>query len=193
MTLVEIFDTALPKLAPIGSGTPIEQVGIPADARSRVAKIFREQPDTAPSALIRWAHELEACEEIEEVIALLRLADFEKAADRIAILHATTIEDDELPPDIESLKNLAKFVKANPDLGELRIGLAPDGTLTGEWRYADDKHIAIQFLSSDNEVVFAAIGPAPRQGARRRLNGTGSLSEIIAQLEAFGLRNWADP
>lgn len=200
MTLVENFDTGAPKSAPVGSGTPIHISVIPADARDWVSSIYGTRSGTAsssdiiPSAFIRWAHELEACEEIEEIIALLRLASFEKAADRIAVLHSEATSDDNEPPlDLGSLKNLATFVKANPDLGQPRIGLGQDGVLTGEWRYADDKHIAIRFLSSSNETVFAAIGPAPRRRRRRRLNGTGSISEIIAQLNAFGLRSWDRP
>ena len=113
-----------------------------------------------------------------------------KSAERIKYLRSPgVVEDEDEPLSLESAQGFVKLVEDFPDLGEPSLGLFSQGTLSVEWRIADDKHLLVEPF--DNErACFAFIGPSAEQGKRLRLNGRGSIVDIISTLRNEGVGKW---
>ena len=69
------------------------------------------------------------------------------------------------------------------------LGLFSEGTLSVEWRIADDKHLLIEPLD-DKNASFAFIGPTNKPEEKFRLNGRGAIEEVIATLRKYGVDEW---
>ena len=70
------------------------------------------------------------------------------------------------------------------------LGFFSEGILSAEWRIADDKHLMIEPLDGKN-ASFAFIGPTTNKpGEKFRLNGRGSIEEVIDTLRKHGVDGW---
>ena len=69
------------------------------------------------------------------------------------------------------------------------LGIFSEGILSAEWHIADDKHLMIEPLD-DKNASFAFIGPANKLGEKFRLNGRGSIEEVIDTLRSHGVGRW---
>ena len=126
----------------------------------------------------------------KRMIASLKHQGFGKCAERLAYLQsADDLEKDDKPLTLESVQGFVKLVGAFRDLGEPLLGLFSEGTLSVEWRIADDKHLLIEPLDSEH-ASFAFIGPSTRRGNRFRLNGRGTIADIINTLRIQGINQW---
>lgn len=126
----------------------------------------------------------------KKMIASLKHQGFSKCAERLAYLQsADDLEKDDKPLSPESVQGFVKLVGAFRDLGEPLLGLFSEGTLSVEWRIADDKHLLIEPLDSEH-ASFAFIGPSIRQGNKFRLNGRGTIADIISTLRVHGVNQW---
>ena len=146
-----------------------------------------------PTALLDWQGIIEESDDVAFLLALLELAGFAGAAERIAALSQPggDLEDDEEPASIEVIKAFALMVRDLIGLGEPLIALSDGGSLIAEWYIATDKHIAVKFLA-ENRVAFALIAPATGNRIRARLNGSGTRSEVIRAMRAFGIDRWTE-
>ena len=144
-----------------------------------------------PTALLDWQGTVEESDDVASLLALLELAGFAGAAERIAALSRPggDLEDDEEPASIEAIKAFALTVRDLIGLGEPLIALSDGGSLIAEWHIATDKHIAVKFLG-ENRVAFSLIAPATGNRIRARLNGSGTRPEVIRAMRAFGIGSW---
>ena len=125
----------------------------------------------------------------ESVLMPLEELGLSKCAEDIEYLRSPdAIEDDE-PPSLESARGFVKLMKDFLDLGEPLLGLFPEGTLSVEWRIADDKHLLIELFDSE-QACFAFIGPSTKGGEKFRLNGRGSIADVIRTLRKEGVSQW---
>lgn len=140
---------------------------------------------------IFWDNKIRDSEDVREIIGLLRLVGFGTIADRLIYLNEKfDAHAGEQPPDIISVKNMALFLRLSREFGEPAMGLATNGLVTAEWSFQSGERLAIRFLSSVEEIMFAAIGHARYHGVRPRLSGRGSHGDVLKILDAFGIREW---
>ena len=126
----------------------------------------------------------------EEVIEYLKLQELTDSAQRIAYLCAADdLEEGDEPLSLESVKGFVAFMRRFADLGEPLLGLSPQGFLGSTWRIADDKYLYVQYLNA-NEAIFSSVSPGTISGHLFRLNGRGSLSDILQTLRAKGMDKW---
>ena len=87
----------------------------------------------------------------EEIVAAIRYGGWSAIADRLTYLRGLALEDpDEIPIQIESLRNFALFVanRQQRQLPEPQIGVNPDGFACTEWRIANHGILAMDFLQA---------------------------------------------
>lgn len=126
----------------------------------------------------------------EEVVTFLDYQGFDKCAERLIYLHsADDLEEGDEPLTLESAQGFIHLIRDFKDLGEPLLGLFSEGTLSVEWRIADDKHLLIEPLDSEN-ASFAFIGPSTMQGNKFRLNGRGTIADVINTLRIHGVNQW---
>jgi len=126
----------------------------------------------------------------EEVVASLNYQGFGKCAKRLIYLQSSDdSEEGDEPLTLESAQGFVRLIRDFKDLGEPLLGLFSEGTLSVEWRIADDKHLLIEPLDSEN-ASFALIGPSSKRGDRFRLNGRGKIADIINTLQKNGVAQW---
>ncbi|MCY4245247.1 MAG: hypothetical protein OXU41_08740 [Gammaproteobacteria bacterium] len=128
----------------------------------------------------------------EEIFLSLRHQGLGECAECLAYLRSTEdMEEDDAPLSLESARGFVKFMKDFPDLGEPLLGLFSGGTLSAGWRVADNKHLLVEPLDGKN-AAFAFIGPSDQPGEKSRLNGRGTIAEIIHTLREHGVDKWRD-
>lgn len=126
----------------------------------------------------------------EKVIEALKLCGFTESAKYIAYLHSgDDLEEGDKPLTLESAIGFVTLMQNFRDLGEPMIGLFSKGTISAEWRIANDKHLLIEPLDAD-KASFAFIGPSNEPGKQFRLNGRGTIMEIISTLRKHGVDQW---
>lgn len=126
----------------------------------------------------------------EEVVTFLDYQGFDKCAERLIYLHsADDLEEGDEPLTLESAQGFVHLIEDFKDLGEPLLGLFSEGTLSVEWRIADDKHLLIEPLDSEN-ASFALIGPSSKRGDKFRLNERGKITDIINTLQKNGVTQW---
>ena len=126
----------------------------------------------------------------EKVIEYLALCGFAESANYIAYLRSTDdLEEGDKPLTLESAMGFVTLMQNFSDLGEPMIGLFSEGTISAEWRIADDKHLLIEPLDG-NKASFAFIGPSDDPGEKFRLNGRGTITEIIGTLRKHDVHQW---
>ena len=134
---------------------------------------------------------VEDAEDTEALLAYLRVAGLENIADRIGNLATpgSDLEDDEQPASFDSIRALTISMRDLKHLGEPMIGLSDGGVLVAEWLLANDKHLAVEYR--DNlHVTFALIAPGANGDDRCRLNGTGSVSKMLAACGTYDVHRW---
>ena len=122
----------------------------------------------------------------EEIIVVLRLHGFDKAASRLNYLQLAVADDpDEAPIELESLRQLARFLIAEQRLPHPRIAVSPDGLMQIEWHTEDSGIIAVKFLL-DGKVQFAGIAGRIGQGiGSERVSGTLQKDDMMRALHPF--------
>ena len=123
----------------------------------------------------------------------LQEEDFTKSAERISeLVELQDFEEGEKPLSLESVQNFQKFIRDFTVLGEPRLGIFPEGTLSAGWRLADNKHLLLEFLEND-EVSFAMIGPDDEAAdGKFRLNGRGSKRSVLESLNNNNIPQWPE-
>ena len=126
----------------------------------------------------------------DTAIKSLRKRGFVKSANRIDYLRSTDdMEEGDQPLTAESVMGFVDLMDRFGDLGEPMLGFFSEGTLSAEWHIADDKHLMIEPLD-DKNASFAFIGPTNKPGEKFRLNGRGSIEEVIDTLRSHGVDGW---
>ena len=122
----------------------------------------------------------------EEIIVVLRLHGLDKAADRLNYLQLAAADDpDEAPIELESLRQLARFLIAEQRLPHPRIAVSPDGLMQIEWHTEDSGIIAVKFLL-DGKVQFAGVAGRIGQGIEsERVSGTLQKDDMMRALHPF--------
>ena len=126
----------------------------------------------------------------DTAIKSLRKRGFVKSANRIDYLRSTDdMEEGDQPLTAESVMGFVEFMYRFGDLGEPLLGFFSEETLSAEWHIADDKHLMIEPLD-DKNASFAFIGPTDKPGEKLRLNGRGTIEEVIDTLRSHGVDGW---
>lgn len=126
----------------------------------------------------------------DTAIKILRKRGFVKSANRIDYLRSTDdMEEGDQPLTVESVMGFVDLMYRFGDLGEPLLGFFSEGTLSAEWHIADNKHLMIEPLD-DKNASFAFIGPTNKPGEKFRLNGRGSIEEVIDTLRKYGVDRW---
>jgi len=127
----------------------------------------------------------------EDLMVALQMKGFNESAEEIEGLRSTDdMEPDDKPLSLESVRGFVKLLDIFRDLGEPMLGRFSAGTLSVEWRIADDKHLLVEPLDGDN-ASFALIGPSHTPGADRiRLNGRCSIADVVATLRNNQVDKW---
>jgi len=127
----------------------------------------------------------------EELMAALIVRGFNESAGEIEELRSIDdMEPGDEPLSFESVRGFVKLMDIFQDLGEPMLDRFSAGTLSAEWRIADDKHLLVEPLDGDN-ASFALIGPSPTAGADRfRLNGRGKIADVVATLRNNQVDKW---
>jgi len=95
---------------------------------------------------------------------------------------ADDIDEDGESLSLESVRGFVKLMDAFQDLGEPMLGRFSAGTLSVEWRAADDKHIFVEPLDGDC-ASFVLICPSPTADEGEFcLNGRGKIADVVAAL-----------
>ena len=135
---------------------------------------------------------LPSADKIDIAVEKLKNIGLAKSADYINYLRSTDdLEAGDQPLTTESVMGFAELMYRFRGLGEPMLGLFSEGTLSVEWRIADDKHLLIEPLD-DKNASFAFIGPADKSGEKFRLNGRGSIEEVIDTLRSHGVDRWKE-
>ena len=108
------------------------------------------------------------------------------AAGRLGHLQEMGADDpEETPAQLDSLRQLVRFLIAEREMETSRIGVSPDGLVQIEWRTDDRGIIAMKFLL-DGKIQFVGFSGAAKRGeARKRVNGTLPKSETMLALQPF--------
>ena len=126
----------------------------------------------------------------ENILMSLENLGFNKCAERIKYLRSDdAVEDGDEPLSLESAQGFVKLMEDFQDLGEPLLGLFSQGTLGVEWRVADNKHLLVEPFDSER-ACFAFIGPSTEPGEKIRLNGRGSITDVIKTLRKEGVDQW---
>ena len=135
-------------------------------------------------------YNLPSVDKIDIAVEKLKSIGLVKSADYINYLRSTDdLEEGDQPLTAESVMGFAELMRRFRDLGEPMLGLFSEGTLSVEWRIADDKHLLIEPLD-DKNASFAFIGPVNKPREKLRLNGRGSIEEVIDALRSHGVDRW---
>ena len=133
-----------------------------------------------------------AADKIDIAVEKLKKVGLAKSANRINYLRSTDdLEEGDQPLTAESVVGFAKLMYRFRDLGEPMLGLFSEGTLSVEWRIADDKHLLIEPLD-DKNASFAFIGPANKPGEEFHLDDRGTIEEVINTLRIYGVDRWKE-
>lgn len=127
----------------------------------------------------------------EDAIVALKRRGLNESAESISELLSTDdLASNDQPLSLESVRGFIKLMDIFQDLGEPILGRFSEGTLSVEWRIADDKHLLVEPLNSGG-ASFALIGPSPTRGTDRiRLNGRGEIADVVDALRKSGVDKW---
>lgn len=130
-----------------------------------------------------------------EIVAERIKKRYPSCAERIRYLRdSDDIEEGEQPLNPESVKGFEAFITKFNFLGRpTTMGLFSQGTLSVEWRIADNKHLLVEPLDSKN-ACFALIAPSDdpedSKDGRSRLNGKQTIKEVIQTLQDKKVDRW---
>jgi len=127
----------------------------------------------------------------EGLMFALKMKGFNESVAEVEMLCSTDdLEPGDKPLSLESVRGFVKLIDAFRDLGEPMVGRFSAGTLSVEWRIADDKHLLVEPLDGDN-ASFALIGPSLTAGEDEFcLNGRGKIADVVAALRNHQVDRW---
>ena len=142
---------------------------------------------------LSWDGQLRATTAPEHVEDTLRKHDLVPMADRLRYLRQLAADDPEEPRiEMDSMRELARFLLSERWLPQPQIGVSPDGLAHAEWVLPGDDGdtgsgiLAMEFLAC-GLIRFAAVSPPPTQGDehRMRVNGTLPKTEAVQAVQPF--------
>lgn len=137
----------------------------------------------AESLLIGW---LADALKHEEILVVLRLQGLTDAASRISYLQLVASDDpNEAPIDLESLRDLARFLIAERQLRPPRIAVSNDGMMQIEWRFEDSGILAMKFLTNGQIQFVGIAGEAKGEFKRENISGTYQRDDMMRALRPF--------
>jgi len=127
----------------------------------------------------------------EGLMFALKMKGFNESVAEVEMLCSTDdLDPGDKPLSLESVRGFVKLIDAFRDLGEPMVGRFSAGTLSVEWRIADDKHLLVEPLDGDN-ASFALIGPSLSAGEDEFcLNGRGKIADVVAALRNHQVDRW---
>ena len=123
---------------------------------------------------------------IAEISALLREMGKGELADRLDYLASDTdLDPGEVPATEESARGFFEFFNAVQSDGKVVLGCSPEGVICAEWRFQDQRSVAIWFLD-DIQARFSAITKDGRFVDIKQRNKAANRSEITSALVGVG-------
>lgn len=127
-----------------------------------------------------------------DLLRSLKRRGFSACAERLVELWcADDIDEYNEPLALESVRGFVKLMDVFQDLGEPMLGRCLAGTLSVEWRIANDKHLLVEALNGD-EASFMLIGSPGRPGEEFHANGSDTIAEVVHALRKHGIDEWCD-
>ena len=146
------------------------------------------------SVQLSWVSQLRAATTAEQVDEVLREHDLAPVAGRLRLLRELADDAPEEPwMNVDSARELARFLLSERWLPCPQIGVSPDGLAHAEWALPGDDGdtsgsgiLAMEFLDS-GLIRFAAVSPPSTQGDvhRMRVNGTLPKTEAVQAVQPF--------
>lgn len=168
----------------------LHTTGVKGISLRRSQDIIIEHPRRVLESTAPLYDNLTSADKIDIAVKKLKNIGLVKNANRIDYLRSTDdMEEGDQPLTAESVMGFVALMDRFEDLGEPMLGIFSQGTLAAEWHIADDKHLMIESLD-DKNASFAFIGPANKPGEKFRLNGRGSIEEVIGTLRKCGVERW---
>ena len=126
---------------------------------------------------------------IEEVCAALAEGGREDLARRIAYFaSAEDLEEGDAPITVESVLGFWEFFSAVHSDTRVEMGCSAEGQICADWRFEDERGVAIWFLDSQR-VRFAATY-APGKWVKIDGGNAGGLEAVAKKLVEVGLFTW---
>ena len=143
---------------------------------------------------LSWETALRAATDPEAIVAVLRQQNLVQVADRLRS-HPQLATDAPAEPtlQVDSLRELARFLLSERWLSGAQVGVTPGGLAQAKWRIPgaaadteNDGILAMEFFGS-GLIRFAAVAPQSTQGdaQRMRVNGTLPKAEAVRVVKPF--------
>lgn len=133
--------------------------------------------------------------DLETMIKQVRKSDLsfaDELADRLEVL--VNVAQEEQPEGLvisaDSLRSFVRFLQTETALKQPAVFLTPSGNFRAKWREASNRHLGIEFLSSD-DVRFVVFAPDPVHPERTARNSGIMSSEALLQaLRPYNVSMW---
>lgn len=120
---------------------------------------------------------------VPEVIDMARRAGLGKVADRISYLYNLPVDNDDDPMDPDSARSLVSFlIKHHQELPETGITMNPEGHVHGDWEFAEDIDVEVQFLPSGDVWFDYESKDADTGYFRSRESGTVTPDDMLKKI-----------
>lgn len=123
----------------------------------------------------------------------LRATFAERLAKRLHYLARISEEEypEQAPISRESLEDFVAFLKATPNLAYPGVVLTPSGNIQAEWRKANKRHLAVEFVGN-GDVHFVVFAPDPRKSYKTtRASGVATVESLMDIVRPYGVDSWA--
>ena len=113
----------------------------------------------------------------------------EQVAARIQQL-ADFVDDDDVAPNLESLRQFFGFIEKNRNLEYPAISITPSGNIYSQWRVSASKKFSVEFLPTGS-VQFVLFSPNEREiGLIHRISGFEFVDTILLNLREYHIQKW---
>ena len=143
---------------------------------------------------LSWETGLRAATDASAIDDVLREQGLVQVADSLRHLRQLAADDPDEPAlQVDSLRELARFLLSERWLSGAQIGVSPDGLAQAEWRLPgaagnteSNGNLVMEFLGS-GLIRFAAVSPQSTQGDAQRMRVSGTLpkADAIRAVEPF--------
>ena len=153
-----------------------------------------DPPSSRPFQIIDERRDEE--QKVSELVTFIRRSINLPFARRVAnrLDQLIRISEEEAPNQSaissDSLRTFVRLLRNSPDLSEPGVVLTPSGNIRAEWRAAQNKLCAAEFLP-DGKVHFVVFAPDIHDAQETiRLSGIALVESFLSAVEPYGADAW---
>ena len=153
--------------------------------RIRWHDLGARRPSRVYTIKLPWHTMIKDAEKVEDILdSLRRQGDFDAIVQRLTDLDKAAKEEGR-SIEFQSLQKFALFVRDNPRLHNMEMGINPNGLVQSVMRVPEYGTVAMNFLSS-GEIMFAMVLYRRMPGARmHRVNGVMPPHRVMRYVKEF--------